>query len=96
MKIFKPPLLKRIHRFLAPIMVMPLIITLISGTLFQIASVQGKSEPYLWLLDLHRGQFGRINLELIYPFLNALGLLTLLVTGVLMWLQLPLSHHKSH
>jgi hypothetical protein len=47
------------------------------------------------LLELHRGKFGQINLDLVYPFLNALGLLTLLITGVLMWLQSPKRKYKQ-
>ncbi|ESA33739.1 hypothetical protein N836_20155 [Leptolyngbya sp. Heron Island J] len=41
------------------------------------------------MLDLHRGKFGIINLEFIYPILNALGLLTLVITGLLMWINMP-------
>ncbi len=89
------PLFRRIHRFLAPIMVMPLLITLCSGVLFQIAASNDKSEQFLWLLDLHRGKFGRFNLELVYPYLNAIGLLTLLITGTLMWLRLPIQTSRN-
>lgn len=78
---------RQIHRTLAPILFLPLLITLITGSLFQIAVVTGKASEFTWLLDLHRGKFGRINLEIIYPFLNALGLLLLLLTGLLLWLQ---------
>ncbi|MBE9030329.1 PepSY domain-containing protein [filamentous cyanobacterium LEGE 11480] len=84
-----PQIIRRTHRLLAPIMVMPLVITLLSGSLFQIAAISGKEKQFLWLLDLHRGKFGYFNLELIYPFLNAIGLLTLLITGIIMWLRLP-------
>lgn len=54
---------------------------------FQFAVAGGRANDFLWLLELHRGKFGSINLELIYPILNALGLLTLVVTGLMMWLQ---------
>jgi uncharacterized iron-regulated membrane protein len=47
----------------------------------------GDSRDFLWLLELHRGKFGIINLEVIYPFLNAFGVLFLVVTGIAMWLQ---------
>ncbi len=87
--------LRQLHRRLAPIFILPLLVTLITGSLFQFAVLNQKGSEFLWLLDLHRGQFGRINLEVIYPFLNALGLLTLLITGIIMWLTLPDRHSRS-
>ncbi|MEO1131544.1 MAG: PepSY domain-containing protein [Cyanobacteria bacterium J06639_1] len=77
--------LRKLHATLAPVMVMPLLVTLVTGSLFQIAAAAGLGDDYLWLLELHRGKFGRLNLELVYPFLNAFGLLTLAVTGLAMW-----------
>ncbi len=77
--------IRQIHRYFAPIMIFPLLLTLISGSLFQIAVVTGEANDYLWLLELHRGKFGRINLEMVYPFLNAFGLLMLVITGISMW-----------
>lgn len=78
---------RRLHRLTAPIMVLPLLLTLITGTLFQFADLTGQERRFRWLLALHTGHFGVINLSGIYPFLNALGLLFLVVTGVSMWLQ---------
>ena len=78
---------RKLHRALVPFMAFPLLITLMTGLLFQFAVVSNRASDFLWLLDLHRGKFGQINLESIYPFINALGLLTLLITGLLMWLQ---------
>ncbi|MDJ1176071.1 hypothetical protein [Roseofilum capinflatum] len=79
--------IRRLHFWLAPIMVFPILLTLITGSLFQVAVVTGKANDFLWLLEFHRGHFGRINLELIYPFLNAFGLLLLASSGILMWFQ---------
>lgn len=78
---------RRLHRALAPVMLTPLLITLITGVMFHVAALTGKAEDYLWLLALHRGQFGRINLEVVYVFFNAAGLLFLLISGLLLWLQ---------
>ena len=79
--------LRQLHSRLAPIMVLPVLLTLITGSLFQVAELTGRARDFHWLLELHKGQFGRINLELIYPFLNAFGLLVLAVTGIMMWLS---------
>ncbi len=78
--------LRQLHASLAPIMILPLLLTLITGSLFQIASVSGNGGEFYWLLEFHKGKFGLINLEKIYPFLNATGLLTMVITGSLMWL----------
>lgn len=86
--------LRQLHRALVPFLLVPLLITLVTGTLFQMAAVSDKANNFLWLLELHRGKFGRINLEWIYPFLNALGLLTMMITGLLMWLRSPTRRKK--
>ncbi|NEQ31291.1 MAG: PepSY domain-containing protein [Leptolyngbya sp. SIO4C5] len=79
--------LRQLHRTLVPIVVLPLLLTLTTGMLFQFAVASDRASDFIWLLALHRGKFGSINLEFIYPFLNALGLLTMIVTGTLMWLK---------
>jgi uncharacterized iron-regulated membrane protein len=81
--------LRQLHFKVAPIMILPLLLTLFSGTLFQIAELTGQADQFHWLMDLHKGEFGSLNLEIIYPFLNGLGLLVLCVTGIMMWLQTP-------
>ncbi|MEO1209739.1 MAG: PepSY domain-containing protein [Cyanobacteria bacterium J06638_20] len=81
--------LRQLHTALVPFMVLPLLLTLTTGMLFQFAVVSDRANDFLWLLDLHRGKFGQVNLDFIYPILNALGLLTLVITGILMWLQSP-------
>ena len=79
-------------------MFLPIFLTAITGSLFQVAVITGKSTDYLWLLDLHRGKFGSINLELIYPLINAFGVLFLAITGIVMWLQINknLKNHRSN
>ncbi|MEO1397072.1 MAG: PepSY domain-containing protein [Cyanobacteria bacterium J06634_5] len=87
--------LRQLHRALVPFLLVPLLITLVTGTLFQMAAVSDRANDFLWLLELHRGKFGRINLEWIYPFLNALGLLTMVITGLLMWLRSPTRRKRN-
>jgi len=79
---------RQLHRALAPIMLFPLLLTLTTGLLFQVAVLNGKETDFLWLLALHRGKFGSINLEIVYVFLNAIGLLFLVVTGMIMWFKI--------
>jgi uncharacterized iron-regulated membrane protein len=80
--------LRQLHRALAPIMILPILLTLITGSVYQIVDLLGKESNFNWLLALHKGRFGILNLEVIYPFLNALGLLILAITGISMWLQI--------
>lgn len=95
MTIFKKNFFRKLHSQFAIIMMLPLLITLVTGSLFQIAYLTSDNlDNYMWLLDLHRGSFGVVNLENIYPLLNAFGLLMLLITGVTMWLQSRFKHRK--
>lgn len=80
--------IRHLHRVLAPIMLLPLLLTLLTGTIYQIVDLAGQGDSFDWLMDLHKGHFGALNLEIIYPFLNALGLLGLLFTGISLWLHL--------
>lgn len=80
--------IRHLHRILAPIMLLPLLLTTITGTVYQIADLAGKGDAFEWLLGWHKGHFGSLNLEVIYPFLNALGLFILLFTGISMWLHM--------
>ena len=88
--------LRHLHYWFAPIMFFPLLLTSITGSLFQVAVSTGKAEQFIWLLDFHRGKFGRINLEVIYPLLNAFGVLMLIFTGIIMWLQTRKKIRKRH
>ena len=82
------------HACFAPIMFLPVLLTAITGSLFQVAVIMGKGENFLWLLELHRGKFGSLNLEFIYPFLNAFGVLFVAITGIVMWLQIKRKSQK--
>ena len=77
--------IRQLHRILAPIMLLPLLLTTITGIIYQILDLTGKEKNFKWILDWHKGDFGVINLESIYPFLTAIGLLILIFTGISMW-----------
>jgi hypothetical protein len=80
--------IRTIHRTIAPIMLLPLLLTAITGVIYQILDLAGNGKTTKWLLDWHKGDFGVLNLEFIYPFLNASGLIILLFTGISMWIQM--------
>lgn len=66
-------------------MLLPVLLTLTTGTLYQMLEILDRDEGFNWLIQWHKGHFGAINLEKIYPFFNAAGLLFLAVTGITMW-----------
>ncbi|MCP9841736.1 hypothetical protein KBY93_14010 [Synechococcus sp. J7-Johnson] len=69
--------LRRLHRALVPLAALPIIATALSGSLYGLLSAQGIEA--FWLMKLHIGNFGLINLQ---PFYSAvLGVLTLVVAG---------------
>jgi uncharacterized iron-regulated membrane protein len=80
--------IRSIHRTIAPIMLLPLLLTAVTGVIYQIFDLAGNGKTTKWLLDWHKGDFGILNLEVIYPFLNALGLIVLLFSGFYMWEQM--------
>lgn len=75
---------RKYHRFLAPIIFLPIVLTVLTG----MAATMAES----WSLDLgvsrrillsiHTGEI--LHLEGVYPILNGLGLIGLLVTGITM------------
>ncbi len=79
---------KKAHAFVAPIVILPILLTLITGSIYQAFDLAGKGDDVEWLLGIHKGHFGPVNLEAIYPFLNAFGLLFMAITGGSMWLEL--------
>ncbi|SBO44435.1 hypothetical protein [Cyanobium sp. NIES-981] len=68
---------RRLHRWVVPIAAAPLLITALSGSLYSLLLERGVDA--FWLLKIHTGRFGPINLQ---PYYSALlGALTLLAIG---------------
>ena len=68
---------RRVHRWLVPIAAAPLLITAISGSLYSVLLERGIDA--FWLLKIHTGKFGWLNLQSFYPAL--LGVLTSVITA---------------
>lgn len=68
---------RRLHRMLVPLAAGPLLLTAMTGSLYSLLLEQGIDA--FWLLKIHTGRFGVVNLQPAYPLL--LGLLTLFLTG---------------
>jgi len=68
-------LLRRVHRSLVPMAALPLLITALSGSLY--GALSAREIEAFWLMKLHTGNFGAINLQPYYS--TVLGVLTLFV-----------------
>jgi len=76
---------RKTHRFLVPIAAAPLLLTALTGSLYPIfESLDMKAD---WLMQLHTGNFGVINLQSFYSIL--LGVLTIILafSGLGLWIK---------
>ena len=78
---------RRLHRWLVPIAAAPLLLTAGRGSLYSLLLEQNIDA--FWLLKIHTGNFGAINLQPIYSVM--LGVLTVVVTvsGLVMLIRTP-------
>jgi uncharacterized iron-regulated membrane protein len=83
------PVLRRWHARLAPVVLAPLLLTVLSGMAYRLLRDWGglsRDQVHL-LMRLHEGEWLGPRGESVYVLLNGLGLLWMLVTGGLMLLQ---------
>ena len=74
-----------LHRAVVILAAAPLLLTALTGSLYSLLLERGIDA--FWLLKIHTGQFGGLNLQPIYPLM--LGVLTIVITasGVIMLLR---------
>lgn len=80
--------MRKLHRTIAPIVLLPLLITVITGMIYRLSKDWfGLSRDQVhFLMTLHEGEYLGPTLEPIYVLLNGLGLLWMLGTGgVMVW-----------
>ena len=73
------------HRAIVPIAALPLMLTTITGVIFSILEQKGIEVD--WLLQIHSGHFGPINLQPYYAYVLGFCLLLLIITGLVMWFR---------
>ena len=73
----RPRQARRLHRWVVPIAATPLLLTAATGSLYSLL-LEVNIDAF-WLLEIHTGDFGPLNLQPVYPVL--LGALTIVVTG---------------
>lgn len=81
--------LRKWHRTIAPIVLLPLLITVFTGVTYRISKDWfGLSRDQVhFLMVLHEGEYLGHRLEAVYVLLNGLGLLWMLATGGAMVFQ---------
>ena len=80
---------RALHRRIAPLMVLPLLVTVTTGVGYRLARdwFDVDKENVHWLMTLHEGEWLGPTLEPVVVLLNALGLLWMLVTGATLLIQ---------
>ena len=78
---------RQLHRLIVPLAAAPLLITALTGSLYSLLLELGIDA--FWLLKIHTGDFGPINLQPIYSVI--LGGLTVVVTisGLVLLIRTP-------
>ena len=82
-----------IHRVVVVVASLPLLITSATGSIYSLLLEQGVDA--FWLLKIHTGRFGVVDLQPYYSWL--LGVLTLLAicSGILLFMVKPRRSFKS-
>lgn len=90
--------IRQLHRWVAPIVLIPLLITLSTGMAYRLLKDWGglERDQVHWLMTLHEGEWLGPQLEPVVVLLNGLGLLWMLITGgTMLWQQIRLPRPAS-
>ncbi|MDJ0508859.1 MAG: PepSY domain-containing protein [Crocosphaera sp.] len=81
--------IRKWHSTLAPIVMLPLMITVTTGVTYRLSKDWfGLSRDQVhFLMSIHEGEYLGHTLEPFYVFFNGLGVVWMLVTGVIMVFQ---------
>ncbi|WP_413440421.1 hypothetical protein [Synechococcus sp. MIT S1220] len=75
---------RRLHRLLVPIAAAPLLITTLTGSIY--SGLLEFNIDAFWLLKIHTGRFGAINLQPSYSIILGVLSCIVIVSGSLLWL----------
>ena len=70
----------KIHRKIAAISAIPLLITILSGTIYSI--IQPLGLDAFWLIKLHTGNFGIIDLQPFYSIFLGIASIISIISGI--------------
>ena len=71
---------RKIHRKITAISVIPLLITVVSGTIYSILQPLGIDA--FWLIKWHTGNFGIINLQPFYSIFLGIASIISIISGI--------------
>ena len=71
---------RKIHRKVAALSAIPLLVTLISGTAYSI--IQPLGVDAFWLIKWHTGNFGIINLQPFYSIFLGIASIISIISGI--------------
>jgi len=71
---------RKIHRKITAISAFPLLITILSGTIYSILQPLGVDA--FWLIKWHTGNFGIINLQPFYSIFLGIASITSVISGI--------------
>ena len=74
------PSKRKIHRKITAISAIPLLITIVSGTIYSILQPLGVDA--FWLIKWHTGNFGIINLQPFYSIFLGIASLISVISGI--------------
>lgn len=85
--------MRRVHRSLVPLAALPLLLTALSGSLYGALSARGIEA--FWLMKLHTGNFGAVNLQPYYSAIIGMFTLIIAISGVSLLLGGPRKRSTS-
>ena len=71
---------RKIHRKITAISAIPLLITILSGTIYSI--LQPLGVDVFWLIKFHTGNFGIFNLQPFYSILLGIASIISIISGI--------------
>ena len=74
---------RQLHRLIVPLAAAPLLLTALTGSIYSLLLELGIDA--FWLLKIHTGRFGPINLQPIYSILLGILSCLLIASGLALW-----------
>ena len=74
---------RQLHRLIVPVAAAPLLLTALTGSIYSLLLELGIDA--FWLLKIHTGRFGPINLQPIYSILLGILSCLLITSGLALW-----------
>ena len=74
---------RQLHRLIVPLAAAPLLLTALTGSLYSL--LLELDIDAFWLLKIHTGRFGPINLQPVYSILLGILSCLLIASGIALW-----------